>query len=81
MRVSEGQKFSLTRIFRHFLSFRLILENYSIESKRFHAYRVQRKKYYRVISVLRFFGFGLVWYVLRKVRNAAENRKITKATF
>ena len=56
MRVSEGQKFSLTRIFRHFLSFRLILENYLIESKKFDAYRVQRKKYYRVISVLCFFG-------------------------
>ena len=49
--------------------------------KKFDAHRVQCKKYYRVISVLRFFGIGLVWYVLRKVRNAAENHKITKATF
>ena len=81
MRVSEGQKFSLTRIFRHFLSFRLILKNYLIESKKFDAYRVQRKKNYRFISVLRFFGFGLIWYVFRKVHNAAENHKITIATF
>ena len=30
----QGQRFSLIRIFRHFLSFRLILENYSIESEK-----------------------------------------------